>query len=172
MKVLVCHEVEPDVLDSVLREGIKQDTHGEKSDSLVERVDSYLDSRRPDDVVANGLSRAHVIYGYLCDGDKLFDIRDGATVHVEKFAAQRQLVLLQLAVDAKHCFVSDLAIYDAMTHAMERGEADTVLRELADRYWRRLTSIEHFEREQFCRPEAMITSDIAPSEITVVSVDQ
>src|SRR5215208_5198085 len=172
MKVVVCHEVEPDVLDSVLREGIKRATHGEKSDSLVERVDSYLDSRRPDDVAANGLSRANAIYGYLCEGGKLFDIRDGATVDVKKFAAQRKLVLLQLTVDAKHCFVSDLAIYDAMKDAMERGEGDTLLGELADRYWRRLTSIEHFEREQICRPEAMITSDIAPSDINVVSVDQ
>jgi hypothetical protein len=172
VKVRVYHEVQPESLDTVLRDGIKRSTRGEKSDSLVEQVDSYLDSRRPDDVAADGLSRANVIYAYLPYGDMLFDIREGAAVDVKTFAAQRQLLLLQLTVDAKHCFVSDLQLYDDVKSAMKLGDDETVLADLADRYWRKVTHFDHFNRGRFHRPEAMLTCDITPSQITVASPDE
>jgi hypothetical protein len=166
MKVRVYHEVKPDSLDTVLRDGVKRSTHGEKSDSLVKKADDYLDRLRPEHLPSE-LSRANAVYGYLSDHDKLIDIQDGAPVDVKEFAVQRSQVLLRMTVELDRCFVSDLDRYDAVKEALEKGD-DADLEQLASRYWDRLTPLEKYAPGLIQRPEAMITHDVAPSDITVV----
>ncbi|HET6736791.1 hypothetical protein, partial [Mycobacterium sp.] len=100
MQVVIYHEVRPESLDRVLREGIKRSDQGEKSDSVVERTDECLEDRLPDDLRDRGLSRRNVIYGFLSSGDKLVDIRDGQEVQVGQFSSQREQVLLRITVDS------------------------------------------------------------------------
>jgi hypothetical protein len=167
MKVRVYHEVLPDALDNALSEGVKRSTHGEKSDSLAKKTDDYLDRRRPEHLPSE-VSRANAVYGYLSDDDKLISIDDGTPVDVKVFAAQRSHVLLRMTVDLDKCFVSDLDRYDAVKEALEGGGEDAALDQLAARYWDRLTPLEKYDFGRFRRPEALITHDVAPSDITVV----
>lgn len=167
MKVRVYHEVLPDSLDSTLSEGVKRSTHGEKSDSLVKKADDYLDRRRPEHLPSD-LSRANAVYGYLADDGKLIDIKDGTPVDVKEFAAQRKQVLLRMTVELDNCFVSDLDRYDAVKEALEKGDDDAALEQLAARYWDRVTPLEKYSPGPIRRPEALITHDVAPSDIAVV----
>lgn len=166
MKVRVYHEVLPDSLGNALSEGVKRSTHGEKSDSLAKKTDAYLDRRRPEHLPSD-VSRANAVYGYLSDDDQLIDIKDGTPVGVKEFAAQRSQVLLRMTVELDKCFVSDLDRYDAVKEALEKGD-DAALDQLATRYWDRLTPLEKYDPGPIRRPEALITHDVAPSDITVV----
>jgi hypothetical protein len=167
VKVRVYHEVLPDSLDNALSEGVKRSTHGEKSDSLAKKTDAYLDRRRPEHLPSD-LSRSNAVYGYLSDDDQLIDIKDGTPVGVKEFAAQRSQVLLMMTVELEKCFVSDLDRYDAVMEALEKGDDDDAVDQLAAQYWDQLTPLEKYDPGPIRRPEALITYDVAPSDITVV----
>jgi hypothetical protein len=168
MRVRVYHEVLPDSLDNALSEGVKRSTHGEKSDSLTKKADNYLDRRRPEHLPSD-VSRANAVYGYLSDDDQLIDIKDGTPVGVKEFAAQRSQVLLRMTVELDNCFVSDLDGYDVVKEALEKDDDDAAVDQLAARYWDRLTALEKYAPGPIRRPEALITHDVPPSDITVVS---
>jgi len=167
MQVVIYHEVRPESLDTVLREGIKRSDKGEKSDSVVQRADECLDDRRPQDLAARGLSRRAVVYGYLSSGDKVIDIRNGGAVDVHEFTAQRDLVLLRITADSATSFVSDLDAYDAVKMCTASGADDTLLARLAERYWARIVPLDEYDGS-YRRPEVMVTSDVEPQDIEVV----
>jgi hypothetical protein len=168
MQVVIYHEVRPESLDKVLQEGIKRGDQGEKSDSVVQRTDDCLESRISRELAGMGLSRRHVVYGYLSSGDKLVDIRSGEAVEVHRFSAQRELVLLRITVDSSKCFVSDLDAYDALKMCVESGAADTLLTRLAERYWARIVPLDDYDDGSYRRPEVMVTSDVDAQDIEVV----
>jgi hypothetical protein len=169
MQVVVYHEVRPETLDEIRREGIKRSDHGEKTDSVVQRTDECLEARIPARLSSRGLSRHEVVYGYLSSGTSLIDIRNGNAVDVNDFSLQRDLVLLRITADAELCFVSDLDAYDAVKMCVESDADDTLLRRLADRYWAHVVALEEYQAGQYRRPEVMITSDIDTSKIDVVT---
>jgi hypothetical protein len=167
MRVGIYHEILPEKLAEVLREGVTTDSHGEKTDSENDRADKYLDDHRPDDVIARGLSRSRVVYGFLPCDDKLIDIRNGKAVDVIEFATHREQLLVRMTVDSADCFVSDLDLYDAIKDMVE---SDDVSSEYAEQYWRRVTPLDEFQFGQIRRPEAMIIRDIEPQDINVINV--
>jgi hypothetical protein len=169
MQVVVYHEVRPESLDGILREGIKRSDHGEKSDSVVQRTDECLEHRIPAHLSSGGLSRDKVVYGYLSAGANLIDIRDGNAIDVNDFASERDLVLLRITADSELCFVSDLDAYDAVRLCVESDADDTLLTQLADRYWARVLPLEEYQPGQYRRPEVMIKSDIDATNIDVVT---
>jgi hypothetical protein len=167
MQVVIYHEVRPESLDKILRDGLKRSDKGEKSDSVVQRADECLDDRMPDELVARGLSRGEVVYGYLSEGDKLIDIRNGDAVEVHQFSAERDLALLRITVDSAKCFVSDLDAYDAVKICTESSADDSLLARLAERYWARIVPLDEYDGS-YRRPEVMVTSDVNPQDIEVV----
>jgi hypothetical protein len=169
MQVVVYHEVRPQSLDEILREGIKRSEHGEKSDSVVQRTDKCLEQRIPAHLSSEGLSRHKVVYGYLSAGTNLIDIRNGNAVDINDFALHRDLVLLRITADAELCFVSDLDAYDAVRQCVESDADDTLLTQLADRYWARVLPLEEYQAGQYRRPEVMIKSDVDARNIAVVT---
>jgi hypothetical protein len=168
MQVIVYHEVRPETLDEILREGIKRSDHGEKSDSVVQRTDDCLEARIPAHLRSMGLGRHNVVYAYLSAGANLIDIRNGNAVDVNDFSLQRELVLLRITADTELCFVSDLDAYDAVRKCVESDADDTLLTQLADRYWARVIPFEDYRAGQYRRPEVMIKSDVDASSIDVV----
>lgn len=169
--MVIYHEVRPELLDQVLRDGIKRNDHGEKTDSVVQRTDECLEGRIPEELRNRGLGRRNVVYGYLSSGDKLVDIRSGQDVDADHFSSQRELVLLRITVDSVNCFVSDLDAYDAVKVCVKSGAGETLLTRLAERYWARVGPLDEYEAGQFRRPEVMVVNNIDADEIDVVTPD-
>jgi hypothetical protein len=171
MQAVIYHEVLPESLDTVLQEGIKRSDQGEKSDSVVQRTDECLEQRLPDDLRDRGLSRRHVVYGFLSSGNKLVDIRDGQEVEVGQFSSQREQVLLRITVDSANCFASDLDAYDAVKMCVASDADDVLLTRLAERYWAHVIPLDEYEAGRYRRPEVMVTSDVDANQIAVVTPD-
>jgi hypothetical protein len=169
MQVVGYHEVRPESLNQVLRDGIKRNDQGEKSDSVVQRTDECLEARIPDDLRAHGLSRREVVYAYMSAGSQLIDIRNGDAVDANRFSAERDLVLLRITVDSAKCFVSDLDAYDAVKECIEAGVDDSSLPGLCERYWKRVRPLTEYQPGQYRRPEIMVVSDIKPEDIDEVT---
>jgi hypothetical protein len=167
VEVVVYHEVRPESLGEVLHNGLKRGDQGEKSDAAVRRADDCLQTRIPHSLADSGVSRQWVVYGYLSAGDKLIDIRHGDAVDVERFASERELVVLRVRADLASCFVSDLDAYDAVKTCVETDADDALLAQLADRYWARVLPLEEYRPGRYRRPEVMVTHDIAPEDIEV-----
>jgi hypothetical protein len=169
MRIELYHEVDPNLVEKVLQQGIRRGSEGEKTDPQKKKIDTFLDTHAPDWIKWQRLSRADAIYAYLSDGDKIIDITDGQSVTFDKFLAKTTDTLLCLMVDSDYCFVSDLDLYDTIVRAMELDEQDSTREHLADRYWRRIIPLDKYEPGTFKRPEVMINTDIAPQDIEVVS---
>jgi hypothetical protein len=163
MRVTVYHEVLPDSLDRVLREGIQRSQRGEKTGGQNQHTDDYLDAHRPAD---SQLSRQGVVYAYLSIGDKLVDISSGEVVDAHRFASGRDQVLLRVGVDSTDCYVSDLDAYDAVKSALEHHDRDVEGK--AKLYWYRVVPLDDYEPDAFHRPELMINADIDGRDIEVV----
>lgn len=168
MKIELYHEIDPSSKDSVLEQGIKRRSEGEKTDSQKKKVDIFLDTHLPDWAKEKGLSRQDAIYAYLSDGEKVVDITDGEAVSVDIFKAKSDQVLLRLSVESEHCYVSDLNLYDTLVRAMELDEQDSTREHLADRYWERIIPLEEYESGTIKRPEVMVIEDISPRDISVI----
>ena len=171
MRVVIYHEIRPESLDQVLTEGIKRSDKGEKTDSVVQRADECLEARIPQHLVAQGLSRQDVVYGYMSTGAKLIDIRNGEAIDVDRFSADRELVLLRITVDPAKCYVSDLDAYDAVKMCVKSGADDTMVSRLCERYWTRVVPLAEYRDSVYRRPEIMVVSDIEPEDIEVVTAD-
>lgn len=169
MQVVIHHEARPESLDAILRDGIKRDDEGAKSDDVIRRTDDCLQSRLPADLAAQGVSRSSVVYGYLSTDGKLVDIRTGDEVDAKEFTEGRDEVLLRITVESTDCFVSDLDAYDAVKVCVDSGAEETLLSRLAERYWTRVVPFDDYEAGLYRRPEVMVAEDIAPEAITVVT---
>lgn len=119
MKTTLYHEIEPQTLDDVRRNGLKRKGDGEKSDSDTKTADAYLDTHRPPETIRAQLCRDGVLYGFLPAGDRIVDIRNGAEIDIATFDRDRPQTLLRIAVDPTHCFVSDLDLYDRVKRALK-----------------------------------------------------
>ncbi|MHC9291511.1 hypothetical protein ACRCUN_03545 [Mycobacterium sp. LTG2003] len=169
MKTTLYHEVEPETLDDVERNGLKRNDDGEKSDPETKTADAYLDAHRPAAAVRAQLSRQGVVYGFLAAGNRIVDISTGADVDVATFDRDRPQILLRITVDPARCFVSDLDRYDRVQRALESGDADDECRRLACDYWQQVVALLDYEPGSIRRPEAMVVCDIEPADIEVVS---
>ncbi|ORX11905.1 hypothetical protein AWC31_35280 [Mycolicibacterium wolinskyi] len=171
MKTTLYHEIEPQTLDDVRRNGLKRKGDGEKSDSDTKTADAYLDTHRPPETIRAQLCRDGVLYGFLPAGDGIVDIRNGAAVDIATFDRDRPQTLLRIAVDPTHCFVSDLDLYDRVKRALKTAESDDECHRLAQVYWQRVIPLLDYEPGSIRRPEAMVVADIEPADIEVVSPD-
>ncbi len=162
------HELSASSLASALQRGIKRDTHGEKSDdAAIIKTDKFLDVHRPLAAKRAGLSRANNIYAYLGDEKTLIDIRNGQAVLLKQYAKGTQTRLLRVEAEIESCYVSDLDLYDEVKTAIGSKKA-VALPELAARYWSAIVPLCEFHAGDIARPEAMITRDISPGEVTVI----
>jgi hypothetical protein len=171
MRVVVYHEVRPEVLDAVLRHGLKCDDDGEKSDQVVRRTDDCLETRKPAHLADRGVERSRAVYGYLAVGSNLVDISTGNAVDAAEFAARRDQILLRITADCADCYVSDLDAYDAVKMCVSSDAEDSLLSRLAQRYWTRVIPFEEYRPGLYRRPEVMVCNDVDGQDIEVVSAD-
>jgi hypothetical protein len=167
MQIPVYHEINPQKIDEILGQGIRRDKQGDKTDHVVNKVDEFLDTHLPDGAPAD-LNRKNVIYAYVSHDDKVIDIKNGELVPTKAFMAKSKQTLLRMMVDAEKCYVSDLDLYDTIKRAMELGEQDSTLENLANQYWQRIIPLYEFQLGAITRPEVMITYNIQPHDIQVM----
>ncbi len=165
----VYHVVNPDHLQSILDNGIKRTSRGDKGDDqLIAQTDVFLDDRCPVALVRQGVSRSNNLYAYFSFEDKIVDITDGAVTSINEFISGTSQKIIELVVDPRRCYVSDLDTYDSLKRAIEGSSDSGKLDELAASYWRKLTPLESFSLGMIDRPEIMITYDIEPSSVRLV----
>ncbi|MGH7217956.1 MAG: hypothetical protein ACREGE_00720 [Candidatus Microsaccharimonas sp.] len=160
------HEVSPDQLQSVMANGLKKESRGAKgNDRWIIKADAYLDEHRPKSVVEAGVSRDDTIYAYYVSDTSVITITDGAAISVHDFIESKKGSLLELQLDPRRCFVSDLDTYDALKDALRQHKNSEELETLAKSYWSKLVRLDSFEPNMIRRPEIMITYNLAPHEI-------
>ncbi|HSH31056.1 MAG TPA: hypothetical protein VK963_00085 [Candidatus Saccharimonadales bacterium] len=168
--MVVLQQASPSALNDIRREGLKRGSRGEKGDDrLIIQTDEYLDDARPADVKQMGLSRDDNLYAYVVHNDRAIDITDGKAVRVEAFIKNSEQAVLRLSVDPERCYVSDLDAYDTIKKAIKNSEGHSGLRTLARNYWARVVRLDKFAGGSIKRPEVMITYDISPADIEIVS---
>jgi hypothetical protein len=165
--MFIYHVVNSDAVDAILKEGLKRVSRGEKgNDNAIIKTDAFLDNLRPQTIEMAGLSRNNNIYGYLPVKDRVIDIRDGKVVDKEKIINSGN-TLLQLTIDPKRCYISDLEIYDAIKDQFD-SKKDTHLTRLASKYWSNVTRLDKHDITIPQRPEVMVTYDIPVHDIRVI----
>lgn len=167
--MIVYHEANPDAAESILRNGLKKTSRGDKgSSSDIARTDRYLDERLPERLREKGVSRDNNIYAFLCGDNTIISITDGAAIPLDDFILNSDQAVLRLTVDPKRCYVSDLELYDTVKAALEsddtgQAEAST------GQYWEALSPLQDYQPNSFKRPEIMITYDIDSKNIELVT---
>lgn len=166
--MILYHEVTAEALERTLADGLKAESRGEKGDDpdIIE-TDTYLDEHRPAPLSRQGISRSDSLYAFVGTENSLVDITNGATVALQDYPLQDSH-LLRLSIGSDSCYVSDLDRYDAVRKAIANHETAT-LTELADEYWTHLVPLSDFAIGDIARPEVMVTHDIDPTDISVVS---
>ena len=166
----VYHEINPAQLDTILADGLMRSSSGSKTnDMTIVKTDQLLDSYRPDNLRNSGVSRENNLYGYFTVDNKIADIITGQLVAVSDFVAKSDQAVLRLTIDPKYCYVSDLDLYDNIRIIIEANDQDPTLPDLAKYYWDNLLPVIGFEKPMINRPEIMITYDVNPHNITVIS---
>lgn len=166
--MVLYHEVTTESFEDTLAHGLKRTARGEKgAKGDIVQTDTYLDDHRPANISQQGISRDDNLYAFIGTGDSLIDITNGATVQIQDYPLQDSR-LLRLNINTDCCYVSDLDLYDAVKAAVANHETAT-LAELADDYWAHLVPLADFAIGDITRPEIMITQDIDPSDISLVS---
>lgn len=168
--MIVYHEANPESYDSLITNGLKRTSRGDKtnSDPMIQQTDKLLDQRRPVSLIAAHVSRDNNIYAYVAKGETIQDITDGSFIPVVEFIQKSKQLVLAMNVDPQRCFVSDLDQYDALKIAIKQRQSQPTLHKLADEYWHSLILLSEYELHQKTRAEIMITYDIAPTNITSI----
>jgi hypothetical protein len=162
----VFHEGTPNQLESILTNGLKKESRGDKgSDTWIIKTDAYLDARRPKYLIEDGVSRDDNIYAYYPTGSSVIDIVDGAPIPIDAFIRAKKGSLLELTVDPRRCYVSDLDTYDAIKAAFSQHESPGTLEQLARSYWNKIIRLDTYQSSALRRPEIMITYDLDPRDI-------
>ncbi|UTX51140.1 hypothetical protein KI440_02950 [Candidatus Saccharibacteria bacterium TM7i] len=160
------HEIQPDMLEAALTSGLICTARGDKGDdAAIIKTDCYLDERRPEALVREGVSRDNNLYAYACVNGAVIDITNGEHVPVKHFVARSKQRVLELEIDPKRCFVSDLDTYDALKDALTHHGNKAVLERLAKSYWDKVTVLEKCNPATFRRPEVMVTYDVPPNHV-------
>lgn len=167
--MILYHEVDPKEVESILHEGLKRTSRGDKGDdTTIEKTDQLLDNMRPKHLKESGVSRDNNLYGYMAKDGHVVRITDGGTVPIDGFVRESTQAVLELTVAEDSCYVSDLDRYDAVKAAVEEGRSREVQMKQADEYWRKLIPLRDFSASAIRRPEVMITCDIEPSKIRLL----
>lgn len=165
------HEISSDSLESILREGLKRTTRGEKgNDEDIIKTDKHLDVLRPSSLKDVGLSRSNNIYAFMGDANTIIDIKNGATISLEEYMTGRRSVLLRLAVSPEYCYVSDLDKYDKVKSLLLSGD-DLQVSRCAREYWNSVMELSLFQPGKVIRPEVMIVKDLPPKAISTYSTE-
>jgi hypothetical protein len=163
----VYHRVPHDSLASVLKEGLKQTSESTMGNNKkIAKNDDFLDAVCPPALRDANVSRKHNIYCYLGTDNTIIDIRDGTTVIIKDMVADDTYRLLLVMVDTDKCYVSDLDIYDQI---MKKTQAGTYSKQMATHYWNSLIPLRRYKFGMIHRPEVMVTYDISPQNIEVVT---
>ena len=164
----VYHVANPDSTGSILANGLERTSRGDKGDDKkIIKTDMFLDAKCPSELKNKGLSRDDNIYAYVVTDGMVMDITDGTPVPSDKFIEKNNRTL-ELEVDEKRCFVSDLDTYDSLMSAFASDANESTLNTLAKSYWDKVTPLEKYINGQFRRPEIMITYDLAPNAIRLL----
>ena len=135
-------------------------------DGDIIKTDMFLDDKRPKQLEGQGISRDHNIYAYLYLNNQLIDIRTGNGIPLQDFISNSNQAVLKLEIDPQRCYVSDLDTYDSLKKAIEDGDNNAKLEQLAKSYWDKLIPLEEYRPHDILRPEIMITYDILPAQIS------
>lgn len=164
------HEIHPESLDSALAEGLKRTSRGSKGDNeAIIKTDRLLDSLRPQQLTAQGISRDDNLYSYVGIDDFVIDIVDGTHVPIDDFVDRAKLRVLELDIDPARSFVSNLDAYDALKDAIETRANRASLERLANDYWSSITKLTDFLPHTISRPEIMVPYDVPPNKIRLLN---
>lgn len=168
--MIAYHTITPEALDTALRKGLKCSSRGEKGDdSAIIAADKFLDAHRPDHIIESEISRQNNLYAYVADGNRVVNIANGQSITLAAFLKKQDQTVLQLTLEPQRCYISDIDLFDAVKSAIEQGHPKDTNKDLAVRYWKGIRPIEQFTAGDIRRPEIMITYDIPPTDIKVLS---
>ncbi|HET6746909.1 MAG TPA: hypothetical protein VFH06_02260 [Candidatus Saccharimonadales bacterium] len=85
---------------------------------------------------------------------------------LREYMTDRDSVLLELTIDSKYCYVSDLDKYDAVKSSLLNNNKERAFT-YAQIYWRSITNLAVFQPGTIARPEVMIVKDLPPDAISV-----
>jgi hypothetical protein len=162
MATYIYHQLTNKAWELAKVKGLLRSARGDKGqDEQIIKTDKFLDTHIPQALQNEGVGRCNNIYGYIGSKNELVDIQSGDLRPVTQIAAQHSHVLLRLEVELRHCWVSDLDLYDAVKRArnIDRKKA-------AVHYWNALQPLANY-KNTMRRPEVMITIDIPPSHLQV-----
>ena len=164
------HEVSADDLATILSNGLKKTSRGEKGDDkAIKATDEWLDAHRPDFLKKQGVCRDDNVYGYAKNGKNVIDITDGTAVPLETFISERRGAVLELTIDPKRCFVSDLDAYDALKAIILHDNERSLLSILAYSYWSKIRRLDEYKHGSIRRPEIMVTYDIPARDVKALN---
>src|SRR5690606_36778273 len=118
------HEVLRNDLESILQNGLRLSSDGEKDTGLITKVNEFLDMHRPPHYRHAAVSRTTAVYGYLPKDNGVMSITTGETIAFARAVSDNDHVLLKLTVDPTRCYVSDLDLYDTIKDKIENGEIE------------------------------------------------
>jgi hypothetical protein len=167
--MIVYHEVTRKDLPDILKEGIKRESKGSKTNEIIQKTDDFLDSHVPPELAKQGVCRNNNIYAYVADDGHIIDITDGRHKSITDFARQSDGVILAIEIDPSTCYVSDLDAYDEVKQAVQNNADEHTLTAAAASYWARLVRLDQFKIDSIKRPEVMIPHDINPGSLSLVS---
>lgn len=165
--MVIYHEASKDSVDSLLRNGLKCDTSGAKSDAIIHKLDAFLDKYIPQKLEEAGVSRSCCSYGYLGQDRYVIDIKTGQRIPLHTLTSKQDTQLFRVHVDEKSCFVSDLNSYDEIKTRLQKGVRLTHLD--AHTYWSKVITLSEFTIGSIKRPEVLIPHNIAPKHLEVVN---
>jgi hypothetical protein len=170
--MIVYHEADPDMLNDILAYGLKRTSHGVLSkDKGITKTNKLLDRYRPRFLREAQVSRDNNTYAYLTTNSGIIDISTGNEISELEKATANHRKLLRIEVTAAHCYVSDLDAYDRLKVALESADDSSHINDLVKQYWDKIVRLDRYKMGQISRPEVMITYDVQPENITVVSAD-
>lgn len=163
------HETNPDNLGATLTHGLRRTSRGDKGDDPdIKRTDDLLDALRPESLLAAGVSRDNNLYAYLCTDKSVVDITDGSLVSRPKFIQRSTQAVLELEIDPRRCYVSNIDTYDALKDALTHY-GTLAAEKIAHNYWNSLIPLVDFTLSSIKRPELLITYDIPPHQLRHLS---
>jgi hypothetical protein len=166
--MIVYHELDPDTVDDILKQGIRCSSTGSKTDDAIQRTDELLDSLIPPGFADRRISRQHNLYAYLTHDGAVIDITDGQELPAADFLANSTMAVVSVEANPSAAYVSDIDAYDRVKEAIQNNAARETLNNLASDYWSRIIPLEDYQNGSFRRPEVMITYDVPPEAITLL----
>lgn len=164
--VTLFHEIEVDERADALRRGLLQGEGASKRGAVINKTDEFLRAFQPEHLVRAGIDRQANIFCYLTRGQQVIDATTGNVRGPAAIARDHARLMLQVEVDERRCYVGDLDVYDQIRDLLIAGELAKA-RQLALVYWRHVVPFAEYAG-QLRRPEALVTYDISPANLSMV----